>query len=1230
MREGDLVQDRYRVLSMLGQGGAAAVYEVLDTSTAKRVAMKMLLRKPERHEGQRELRFRREFHTMAGLVHPNIVEVYDYGIGKQGPFYTMELLVGQDLRAMKGCPIDVACSMLRDVASALALLHARCLLHRDVGPRNVRCAGEGDGAAKLIDFGVLATTGIVGEIAGTPPCMPPESVRRLPLDHKADLFGLGALAYWLLTGRHAYPAKTISDLEGIWAQRPPRPSELRTEVPPALDDLVLSMLSLDPLGRPSRAAEVIDRLVAIGGLDPTTESEAEAGRGYLRSAALVGRQEELLQVRAAVQSASRGEGSALLFEGPLGEGKSRLLREASLEAQLAGMAVVLAPSDGDARAPYGVLREIVRGLVRLFPAEIPTIARERAPIVGRVLPEVLAANAAEAVPLAPLEGDPRQDRLQLQAALVGLFHDVAARHPLAILVDDVQRADEGSAAVLASLAHSAKDHRLLLALTLAVDEPIHAPAAVGSIQDVAQRRRLRGLASEDVRELAGALFGDVPHARLVRWLHEVAGGNPMRVLDLARHLIDRKTLRFVGGLWVIPDELDLRELPPGLAEAMDRKVLRLTPAGRALAEALSVLGGEAPLSLCVALAEGTDERGVFGAIDELVFEEVLLGSGDRFRFRHEGLREALVRGLSEERKRALHLRVGKALLDMGELSEESDAEVGFHLFHGGERARAAPLLARAGKRLAASQSFRDAVPLLEAALAAYEADDAEPGMCLKLRHMLLIAGAMSDRAVLLRYSEATFQALRRHGGVDVASFFARFVGKKLGLVLGLLVAAIRHRRTPAARRGPSPVSALAQLGVLVTATATAYSLAFDLEGLRAVLRHIALFTAFPKRVPYAAYLLCECLLAIPLGRWRSVCEKAALCLDVMEKNPANNPLDRKNGIATAHYMLASALASDQNPAFEREIAEMKKQDLRFFDVSAEMVRLFYHRLRGEEEVARAIEARVEPMFVQLGSMWLIQSQRPWVSSFAYSITHDVLGLKRCIEDLDRLCKAGYRFEAFRDTARGEYYRERGQLGRAHEALARALAALPDEESFRRQRALTALSEVYLAEGKLREAMETAEEAMALACDPESIHLTWRMRCGRVVVLAQAALGHHREAAERGELLLRQVSHLQSPTMSGALHETLARVAIVAQDREAFARHLAETDRWFRGTRNPALVARCERLLQAGSFRGPVDAAEVVGETVTHVQVAGAPDLPDDDDVSTAVVITGLRRPGAAR
>src|SRR5262245_47883155 len=101
MLEGTLIRDRYQVPSLLGKGGAAAVYCGLDTSTNKKLALKKLdLPRDELVTEHHELRFRREFHTMAGLVHPNIVEVYDYAVSGQGPFYTMELLEGQDLRAM--------------------------------------------------------------------------------------------------------------------------------------------------------------------------------------------------------------------------------------------------------------------------------------------------------------------------------------------------------------------------------------------------------------------------------------------------------------------------------------------------------------------------------------------------------------------------------------------------------------------------------------------------------------------------------------------------------------------------------------------------------------------------------------------------------------------------------------------------------------------------------------------------------------------------------------------------------------------------------------------------------------------------------------------------------------------------------------------------------------------------------------------------------------------------
>jgi predicted ATPase len=244
---------------------------------------------------------------------------------------------------------------------------------------------------------------------------------------------------------------------------------------------------------------------------------------------------------------------------------------------------------------------------------------------------VVPESAKESVSLDPLDGDPRQDRMRLQGALRAFFTEIVTARKVAILVDDVQHADEGSAAVLAQLAHAARERSLLLALTLGSDEPIHAQAAVTSIQEIADRVRLGPLAIADVVELAGALFGDTPHTRLARWMHEASGGSPLRVLDLARHLVDRRIIRYAFGLWTIPDDLDRHELPAGLSAAMDRKILGLGPPARALAEALAVHGGELPLGVCVALADEKSEKVTFGALDEMVFVEVLIGSGDRSR-----------------------------------------------------------------------------------------------------------------------------------------------------------------------------------------------------------------------------------------------------------------------------------------------------------------------------------------------------------------------------------------------------------------------------------------------------------------------------------------------------------------------------------------------------------------------------------------------------------------------
>ena len=281
---------RYAVLDVLGRGGMATVYRVRDTADGRELALKQADGGRQRAADERmALRFRREFHSLVELRHPRIVAAYDFGVEDAGAYYTMESLDGADLKDIGALPWGDACGVLRDVAGALAFLHARGLVHRDLGPRNVRRTR--DGHAKLFDFGLLASVGIAGDVAGTPTSVAPETLRGRPIDGRTDLWGLGTLAYWLLTGSHPYAARKLAELEEAWRRPPPLPSTIVEGIPGALDALVMELLAIDPLGRPSSAAEVIDRLGSIASLP--RDPDVEVTQGYLASAAMVGRAREM-------------------------------------------------------------------------------------------------------------------------------------------------------------------------------------------------------------------------------------------------------------------------------------------------------------------------------------------------------------------------------------------------------------------------------------------------------------------------------------------------------------------------------------------------------------------------------------------------------------------------------------------------------------------------------------------------------------------------------------------------------------------------------------------------------------------------------------------------------------------------------------------------------------------------------------------------------------------------
>ncbi len=1170
---GELVRvgGHYRIDSQIGRGGMGVVYAATDERTGERVALKMLRRDESSSSLQR--RFRREFQTLAGLAHPRIVRAYDYGVDAVGPYYTMDLLDGQDLDALGRVEVGATCRILRDLASALAFLHARRLIHRDVKLTNVRLTGRGD--AKLMDFGLLATSGIApDDIVGTASYMAPECLRMGVLDHLVDLFALGAVAYRLLTGRAPFPTARFDELEDWWKVSPQPPSELAAGVPPALDALVLSLLCINPLGRPSSAAEVIDRVTAIGGLSHVPE--LDIARGYLASAALVGRESEMVRLRARLSSALTTRAESVTIEAASGEGKSRLLRELAIEAQLAGATIITVDCGAAGRAPFGVLRKIA---VALHAADSPRTLRAASPrigVIGRALPEIRehVTRTARDQPL----GDPAEERLLLQAELAAFVLEAVAGRKVAIFLDDAQRCDEGSAVALAACAR-ARQGKLFLACAVRTDEVARAADAIDAIRSGAERVILAGLTEEATLSFVDAAFGEVPNvARFARSLHAASGGSPIQITEVLRDLVDSGAVRYEGGLWHLPDELGAAH-SRGLAGAMDARVAALPPDLRELAVSLAVHGASVSIETCLAVA-GLDEETSLERAQLLIAAGFLAFADGLYKIRHDGFREALLRAMSPEEKRRVNLRVGLALEESG---TSTPAQIGWHLLEGGEALRGAKLLEHSGRLAFDTQSFDDAVKMLEAALDVYEARNLHPKRCLELRQRIVTCGMHSSKVAFDRHALRVIDLLERASGVERARTLERLLPSPLAFLLGFAWAWLRWV-FGGARRVPDPVTALTGYVTAVTYQGTVCAVSADLEGAHAAAARLEVFAWMKGRVPHAAYLLVRSFYTCQTGEWtltRADMERALETLTTDKITPLRD-VELRMAKGGAKFAVASLYAQDQQPLSLVWLEDLEGLGLRFFQAGAKVARVQYHRLRGEEKIASAIEREMELALLQGGSLWILEAQVQWVSGLAYAYTHDVVGMRRSIERLESLCARGLRYEPILDLVRAEHLRETGEREGVRPLIERCLATLPSQELRVREQALLAMAEAELADSAWEAADRWAKACLEIAARPETGRATPRLLATRTRALAAGGRGELAAARALLDSVEAEVVALGSPMMHVEMFIARAKIARWASDPVAADALIAAAKEWATRADNPALAARVELLVPPSS------------------------------------------------
>jgi len=269
---------QYRLGEKLGEGAMGVVYRAHHAMLARPTAVKLLL--PERLGKEAVARFEREVQLTARLTNQHTVTIYDYGRTPEGVFfYAMELLEGGSLERLVAVdgpqPPERVASIMDQVAAALSEAHGIGLIHRDIKPANIiltQQGGEPD-VAKVVDFGLVkdirsgegAALSQTGVIAGTPSYMAPETILAFQnVDGRADIYGLGAVCYFLLTGEPVFKAATAGDVCMHHVHTPPIPPSKRTEreIPGDIEAIVLSCLAKDPEARPQTAAHVRARLWA--------------------------------------------------------------------------------------------------------------------------------------------------------------------------------------------------------------------------------------------------------------------------------------------------------------------------------------------------------------------------------------------------------------------------------------------------------------------------------------------------------------------------------------------------------------------------------------------------------------------------------------------------------------------------------------------------------------------------------------------------------------------------------------------------------------------------------------------------------------------------------------------------------------------------------------------------------------------------------------------------------
>jgi predicted ATPase len=601
---------RYTIEALLGRGGMGEVYRARDPQLDRPVAVKVIQTEQAGNQSRVE-RFLREARAASALNHPHIITIYEVGQTESGQYFMVqEFVEGQTLRSLlaERISLDHVQQFGGQLAKALAAAHAAGIVHRDIKPENIMV--RPDGYLKVLDFGLArmalpdATTAATqeataaGTLLGTCAYMSPEQACGLAVGPPSDVFSLGIVIYEMLTSQRPFRGNSsMATLNNILTEHPVPPSRLNTDVPLALDTLVMAMLSKDAAARPATAS-----------LEPQL---AEATGTAVRSAVprvvrhTVGREAERLALAEAFHRSVAGRGLMLAAAGEPGIGKTSLVEDFLAEISAGPHRPVIARgrcserlAGAEAYLPIlEVLDSLLHGqTVGGFSDIMKTLAPTWYVHVGTL---GLESDTSQRLREETKTASP--DRMKRE--LAACFEGIAQVRPLVLFFDDLHWADISTVDILNYLAQRFAALRILVVVTYRPTEmSLDKHPFLQVRQDLLTRGTLKELALDflSLADVERYLTLEFPGHALPdgfgRLIHEKTEGNPLFMVDVLRYLRDRGVIvrDERREAWTLGQSMPdvARELPETVKGTIARKIDRLDETDRKLLTTASVQGYE--------------------------------------------------------------------------------------------------------------------------------------------------------------------------------------------------------------------------------------------------------------------------------------------------------------------------------------------------------------------------------------------------------------------------------------------------------------------------------------------------------------------------------------------------------------------------------------------------------------------------------------------------------------